>query len=173
MLNLNLTIHGPPSRYVQTCSLCCPDCRQESGCRSTQNPSCIVCSHILLADPPLGPISFIFMQFLGKLLSDYRLRHLSQNLAWEIYDPSLHRLQSRIQDFSEVGGTNPPGERGCQHTILPNFPKNCMKLEEFGLGGASLAPPEIHHCVCVIVVLGKTSQETTTARLLCPSYMSC
>ena len=22
--------------------------------------------------------------------------------------------------------------RGCQHMILPNFPKNCMKLEEFG-----------------------------------------
>ena len=32
---------------------------------------------------------------------------------------------------------------GCQHTILPNFPKNCMKLKEFGLRGghASLAPP--------------------------------
>ena len=28
------------------------------------------------------------------------------------------------------------------HTILPNFPKNCMKLKEFGPGGrASLAPP--------------------------------
>ena len=32
--------------------------------------------------------------------------------------------------------------RGCQHTILPNFPKNCMKLKEFWPpGGASLAPP--------------------------------
>ena len=29
----------------------------------------------------------------------------------------------------------------CQHTILPNFPKNCMKLKEFGPGGhASLTP---------------------------------
>ena len=34
----------------------------------------------------------------------------------------------------------PRGER--QHTILPYFPKNCMKLKEFGPGGrASLAPP--------------------------------
>ena len=24
---------------------------------------------------------------------------------------------------------------GCQHTILPNFPKNCMKLKEFGPPG--------------------------------------
>ena len=30
---------------------------------------------------------------------------------------------------------------GCQHTILPNFPKNCMKLKEFGAGGVSPAPP--------------------------------
>ena len=26
--------------------------------------------------------------------------------------------------------------RGCQYTILPNFPKNCMKLKEFGPQGA-------------------------------------
>ena len=25
--------------------------------------------------------------------------------------------------------------RGCQHTILPNFPQNCMKLKEFGPRG--------------------------------------
>ena len=28
------------------------------------------------------------------------------------------------------GGANSPG--GCQHTISPKFPKNCMKLKEFG-----------------------------------------
>ena len=34
-----------------------------------------------------------------------------------------------------------PGE-GCQHTNLSNFPKNCMKLKEFGPpGGTSLVPP--------------------------------
>ena len=27
--------------------------------------------------------------------------------------------------------------RGRQHTILPKFPKNCMKLKEFGLGGGA------------------------------------
>ena len=36
---------------------------------------------------------------------------------------------------------------GCQHKILPNFPKNCMKLKEFGPSGkgrvsrAPLDPP--------------------------------
>ena len=43
--------------------------------------------------------------------------------------------------FPRGGGTNSPG--GHQHTILPKFPKSCMKLKEFGpLGGcASLMPP--------------------------------
>ena len=45
--------------------------------------------------------------------------------------------------FPRGGGANSP--RGRQHTILPNFPKNCMKLKEFGPegggGGASLPPP--------------------------------
>ena len=35
--------------------------------------------------------------------------------------------------FPRGGGANSPG--GCQHTILPNFPKNCMKLKEFGPRG--------------------------------------
>ena len=35
--------------------------------------------------------------------------------------------------FPRGGGANSPGGR--QHTILPKFPKNCMKLKEFG-------PPE-------------------------------
>ena len=30
--------------------------------------------------------------------------------------------------------------RGRQHTILPNFPKNCMKLKEFGPGGSGCVP---------------------------------
>ena len=39
--------------------------------------------------------------------------------------------------FPRGGGANSPG--GCQHTILPNFPKNCMKLKEFGpRGGARI-----------------------------------
>ena len=41
--------------------------------------------------------------------------------------------QRRIQDFP----------RGRQHTILPNFPENCMKSKEFGCpgGGAPSRPP--------------------------------
>ena len=33
--------------------------------------------------------------------------------------------------FPRGGGTNSP-EGGRQQTILPRFPKNCMKLKEFG-----------------------------------------
>ena len=53
----------------------------------------------------------------------------------------LKPKQWRIQDFPEEGAPTPQGVR--QHTILPNFPKNCMKLKEFGSQGgrASLAPP--------------------------------
>ena len=33
---------------------------------------------------------------------------------------------------------------GCQHTNFPKFPKNCMKLKEFGTRGrTSLAPPSL------------------------------
>ena len=35
--------------------------------------------------------------------------------------------------FPRGGGANSPGGR--QHTILPKFPKNCMKLKEFGPSG--------------------------------------
>ena len=35
--------------------------------------------------------------------------------------------------FPRGGAANPPGGR--QHTILPKFPKNCMKLKEFRRGG--------------------------------------
>ena len=41
--------------------------------------------------------------------------------------------------FPRGGGANPGEGGGCQHTILPNFLKNCMK---FGLRGGHvpLAP---------------------------------
>ena len=43
--------------------------------------------------------------------------------------------------FPRDEGTKPPGEGGRrQHTILPKFPKNCMKLKEFGPGGVPHAP---------------------------------
>ena len=41
--------------------------------------------------------------------------------------------QWRIQDFPEEGAPTPQGGR--QHTISPKFPKNCMKLKEFGPPG--------------------------------------
>ena len=42
--------------------------------------------------------------------------------TWSVTDPG----------FPRGGGASPPGRR--QHTILPNFPKNCTELKEFGPG---------------------------------------
>ena len=49
--------------------------------------------------------------------------------------------------FPVGGGTDPPGGR--QHTILSNFPKNCMKLRKFwAVGGMRTgAPPWIRPCM--------------------------
>ena len=47
-----------------------------------------------------------------------------------------YQYQWRIQDFPEVGRQLSEGRGGCQHNILPNFPKNCMKLKEFGPPGS-------------------------------------
>ena len=45
--------------------------------------------------------------------------------------------QNAVADlgFLRGGGANSPGGR--QHTISPKFPKNCMKLKEFGLPGGA------------------------------------
>ena len=50
-------------------------------------------------------------------------------------------LQWRIQDFPEEGAATPQG--GHQHTILPYFPENCMKLKELGpaVGARVPRPP--------------------------------
>ena len=49
-------------------------------------------------------------------------------------------FQWRIQDFLNVGDDT--SLEGCQYMILPNFPKNCRKLKEFGpLGGTHLSHP--------------------------------
>ena len=49
-----------------------------------------------------------------------------------------HSGGSRI--FPRWGG-QPSGGGGGQHTILPNFPQNCMKLKEFVPGGARPSRP--------------------------------
>ena len=42
-----------------------------------------------------------------------------------------YKLQCRSR-ISPRRGHQLPGGGGHQHTNLPNFPKNCMKLKEFG-----------------------------------------
>ena len=41
--------------------------------------------------------------------------------------------------FPQGGGVNPP-RGGREHAILPNSPKNCMKLKEFGRRGGGVRP---------------------------------
>ena len=52
-----------------------------------------------------------------------------------------HRVWSSIKSVVDPGFPRGGGARGHQHTILPNFPKNCMKLKEFGPRGASFTAP--------------------------------
>ena len=58
---------------------------------------------------------------------------------------------SSIQDVSSGGSRISPRRgrllsRGRQHTILLNFPKNCMKLKEFGPpGGGGGARPKFYY----------------------------
>ena len=48
----------------------------------------------------------------------------------EVYDPARSIIFESIA-VADLGF--PPGGR--QHTISPKFPKNCMKLKEFGPPG--------------------------------------
>ena len=45
--------------------------------------------------------------------------------------------------FPRGGGANSPG--GHQHTILPKFLKNCMKLKEFGPPGGGGVRPKFYY----------------------------
>ena len=56
--------------------------------------------------------------------------------AWGRSAPAGRGVAVVDPGFSRGGDANSPGGR--QHTILPNFPKNCMKLKEFGLQGANV-----------------------------------
>ena len=48
-----------------------------------------------------------------------------------------------------------PRGGGRQHTILPNFPKNCMKLKEFGPpGGGGGARPKFYYVDPPLYVVG-------------------
>ena len=60
----------------------------------------------------------------------------------------FNTIQWRIQDFPEEGAPTP--QVGCQHMILPYFPKNCMKLEEFGPhGGARPSHPPLRSATAI------------------------
>ena len=45
-----------------------------------------------------------------------------------------------MADLGFPGEGAPTSQGGRQHTILPNFPKNCMKLKEFGPPGGGARP---------------------------------
>ena len=66
--------------------------------------------------------------------------------------------QGRIQDFPEVGV--PTLQGGHQHMILPMFPKECMKLKEFGPGRS--ARPKFYY---VDPPLGRYQSESQEVRV--------
>ena len=87
---------------------------------------------------------FRFHAVFGKKLQTNRLAYP----LWQLVPPSQKehpgsatglnldlRQHYTVADpgFPRGGGANSPGGR--QHMILPKFPKNCMKLKEFGPPG--------------------------------------
>ena len=79
-------------------------------------------------------------------------------------------FQSNSGSFSRGGsrisrrrGRQPFGG-GRQHTNLPDFPKNCMKLRTFwSVGGAPGAPPWIRHCLVGFFILHSTFHATAAS----------
>ena len=68
--------------------------------------------------------------FVGMSL--LQLWNMSQ-CSMQICNTSTHCNQWRIQDFSEVAAPTPRG--GANIRFCQKFPKNCMKLKEFGPPG--------------------------------------
>ena len=103
---------------------------------------CLLIVLLVLLWFPENIVLWMYMQHEHEPFHKYP-NHL--NLEWKESPSSkftvlktvlFNYTQWRIQDFPEEGATTLQGGR--QHTILPNFPKNCMKLKEFGPpGGAS------------------------------------
>ena len=57
----------------------------------------------------------------------------------------MHYNTGADTGFPVAMGANPEGGR--QHTHLPDFPKNCMKLRKFWfVRGEGAPPPWIRHC---------------------------
>ena len=88
----------------------------------TVNPICSYYSITLNLMPHavLGPFSAKFSDQMSLLIAYTIVQYIG---PYSVADPG----------FPWGGVPTPQGGR--QHTILPNFPKNCMKLKEFGPPG--------------------------------------
>ena len=82
-----------------------------------------------ILDPPLS----------GVRAGDVPLKSTTASVNGSLITKSCHN------DSYRSGGSRISPRRGCQlprgrqHTILPKFPKNCMKLKEFGPSGGGRA----------------------------------
>ena len=57
-------------------------------------------------------------------------------------------------EFNCSGGSRIfPPSRGRQHTILPNFPKNCMKLKKNWTGGAHIPCTPLDQCMWTLYTI--------------------
>ena len=72
-------------------------------------------------------------------------------------------------------GANPSVEGGRQHTILPNFPKNCMKLKKFwsigGRAGCSPHPPPHTLDPKLKLVENQRRRKLLTPKFMCNKSM--
>ena len=97
----------------------------------------------------------LLLLLLFELKSFWLLHHVNTvietNGTYHLSQLQLQLLSHRM--IGNRGGSRIPCRRGCrpsrghQHTILSNFPKNCMKSRKFwAVGGRALgAPPWIRH----------------------------
>ena len=77
------------------------------------------------------PPTLCLLQSSGGTPWSLHLFKPSSTLQQALYVPNSLCLQWRIQDFPEEGAPTPQG--GGEHTILPYFPKNCMKIRHWSV----------------------------------------
>ena len=99
--------------------------------------------------------------------------------AWYVHSitPIIFQICSRAGIALKSGGSRisqregaqtPWGGGGRQHTILPNFPENCMKLKEFGcLGGGG---GKEHSCTLLGPANGSVGREFAYGVRCLPSH---
>ena len=110
---------------------------------SVQMYSSIVAGNLITREPQqcdsygcsVGKLLFVVNGYVSTWFLYKSLAECTNVHIWVLFTTDTQ--QWRIQDFP---GGAPTPHGGCQHTILPKFPENCMKSKEFGCPGGHVPP---------------------------------